>query len=256
MSNYKINWIVDECICDSPEKFQELQTYIKTIGDVLGKSTANFNKLECCLASLSTARNNGFYEGNYYKVSNYINYIHEWYLNSDCLFLPFGLLKKDIIKNQIFEKFRYSDKLFIKSDSGFKLLTGFSIKKSEWNKELSFLNLSKDDMILISSHKDIEKEYRFWVINNEIITWSSYSWDGAEYDSHMPSYLYDTAKTIANQIKLNAFTLDLCLLKSSFRPFVVEINNIYTSGLYNCDYKKLINCLREFEINNFLEQVS
>lgn len=251
-ADYKINWILDECIFDGYDKFQEVQTYIKSIGDNLGKSYADFNKLECCLASLSTARNNGFYDGKDFKVSNYIKFIPEWYINSDCLFLPFGILKRAIFKNQIFNKFFYAKKLFIKSDSGFKLLTGFSIDKSDWDKEIGFLNLSADDIMVISSHKEVVKEYRFWVINGELITYSSYSWSDEPYENPA-EYIIETAKTISKQIDLKAYTLDLCLLKDDWTPHVVEINNIYTSGLYNCDYKKLITALRAFEINNFLE---
>lgn len=255
MDNFIVNWILDECICDSPEKFQELQKHIKETGDELGKSYADFNRLECCLASLPTARNNGFYDSKVYRVSNYVNYIPEWYLNSDCLFVPFGVLKRDIFKNQIFDKFNYAKKLFIKSDSGFKLLTGFSIDKDDWDKEIGFLKLFNDDMILVSSHKEVEKEYRFWIVDNEIVTWSSYSWDESEYENTIEDYIYATAKTIASQIDLRTFTLDLCLTKDDWAPKVVEINNIYTSGLYNCDFKLLISKLREFTVNEALDKI-
>ena len=176
-----------------------------------------------------------------FYVTHYMKYFPEYYLNQDCLFMPFWALKIALFKNQIFKHLYYSDKLFIKPDNGFKTFTGFSVSKKEWDKEISFLSPANEDcLVLVSSHKEILHEWRFWVFDNEVVTYSSYSWEEQE-EKEPEDYIINHAKMIATQVKhLKDFTLDLCLIKGNYYPKVVEINCITTSGTYKCDLSKLI----------------
>jgi hypothetical protein len=245
-------FLLQECIFDNKTRLNEAVEIVKSnnfepvaiTGHYLEpKNEEIINKInpDLGLVSLNWAKHLGIYDNNAYKVSNYLKYIPEWYINNNCLFLPFWALKVDIFKNEIFRKFSHYSKIFIKPDSGFKTFTGFCIDKADWDKEINLLNVNDNDLIIVSSGEKILNEWRYWIINNEVITYSSYTYDDKEYEEP-PEYLINTANLIAKQIKhLKHFTLDLCLTSGFYpHPEVVEINCIYTSGTYNCDLNKLI----------------
>lgn len=249
------SWVVEPCLFDNDNKYNEAVQYIESLGDVVREArNTTTPEVDCCLASLSTANRLGFYDKSDFRVSSYINEIPEWYLNKDCVFYPFGLLSKDIYKNQLFDKFKYTDKLFLKSDSGFKVLTGNSILKSGWDKEIKYLtNINSRELMVISSHKEIDKEYRFWIIDGNVVTFSSYSWKDEPY-SEVPEYMVNTAKIISKRINLEMYTLDLCTTKNNIYPEVVELNNIFTSGTYDCNIEKLIDSLRAYIVDNYITE--
>ena len=176
-----------------------------------------------------------------FHVTNYLKHFPEYFLNQDCVFYPFWSLKVDLFKNQIFKKFSYSDRLFVKPDSGFKTFTGFPTNREQWDKDIELLNfVNENSIVLISSYKEIVYEWRFWIIGGELITYSPYSWEGQE-EKEPENFIIETAKLIAGRVKhLKNFTLDLCIEKGNIYPKVVEINCVNTSGVYNCDLNKLI----------------
>lgn len=250
--NKKVHWILEPCIFDKVGKFDrynELINIIEKNGDNIGK---NYNEPIMCLSSLSTARDCGFYDKDTYYVSNYSKYLGEEFLNDDYIIMPLSKLAdpSDKIARVIGEL--SDDMFFIKPDSGFKSFAGDCVEYSKigsFCRKLLAQGVSKNELVIISSAKDIESfEFRFWIIDNKIITHSVYSWayldnfDEIEPDEEMVEYV----EKVIKDIKIPAFTIDICILEDEFK--VVEINNIYTSGTYNCDLEKLYNGLRNLAI--------
>lgn len=255
--NKKVHWIIEPCVFDKVGKFNRYNEFLNIINkndDFVGK---NYLEPITCLSSLSTARNCGFYDKDTYYVSNYSKYLGEEFLNENYVIMPLSKLANaseftaDLLGAFI------SDVAFIKPNSGFKTFTGDCIdytEVGEFCRNLLNMGVSENELCIISTAKDIKDfEFRFWIINGEIITHSAYSWaDSGDYkdikaNNKMISYI----ERIIKDIKISAYTIDICILEDSFK--VVEINNIYTSGTYNCDLEKLYIGMRKLAIQEYNE---
>ena len=250
--NKKVNWILENCIFDNANRYDEFESLIIKNGDHIGK---NYTEPIMCLSSLSTARDCGFYDKCTYYVSNYSKYLGEEFLNDDYIILPLSKLAdpSDKIARVIGEL--SDDIFFIKPNSGFKSFTGDCVEYSEigsFCRKLLAQGISKNELVIISSAKDIESfEYRFWIIDGKIITSSVYSWDDLSIygELDISEQLTRYVERIIKDISMSAYTIDICEDSTYFK--VVEINNIYTSGTYNCDLKKLYNGLRNLAIKEY-----
>ena len=252
--NKKVHWILENCIFENANRYDEFESLIIKNGDYIGK---NYNEPISCLASLATARNCGFYNKDMYYVSNYSKYLGEEFLNNDYIILPLSKLADpsdftaDLLGAFIL------DMAFIKPNSGFKTFTGDCVDYTEigeYCRNLLKMGVSENELCIISPAKDIESfEFRFWIIDGKIITNSVYSWsdldmyDKIEPDEEIISYV----NKIVKDIKIPEYTIDICISEDKFK--VIEINNIYTSGTYSCDLEKLYIGLRELAVKEYNE---
>jgi len=132
-----------------------------------------------------------------------------------------------------------------------KLFKGEVFENSKlWDVSVSYyLNYNKkatgDEMVQISSVKNIMQEYRCFVVKGEVITSSMYKlgdvvlykrcWDDdiIEFANNMCT-IYQPAE---------AFVIDICRTEEGLK--IVEINCINCSGFYDIDIQKLILSLEE-----------
>lgn len=141
------------------------------------------------------------------------------------------------------------DKVFIRPDSGNKTFTGFVCEKSRLITELTYCNLNDSSNLIITSEKKLHPlEYRFWIINNKIITHSSYSSNSCVDNpfKSRPTIFASVLRFVLNILESTCYNkgnyvLDICLVNN--QPYVLETNALSTSGLYECDFWNLINGL-------------
>lgn len=257
--NKKVHWIIEPCIFDKVGKFDrynELINIIEKNGDNIGK---NYNEPISCLSSLSTARDCGFYDKETYYVSNYSKYLGEEFLNENYIIMPLSkLANASEFTAELISGF-VSNMAFIKPNSGFKTFTGDCVDYTEIGehcRDLLKMGVSENELCIISPAKDIESfEHRFWIINGEIVTSSVYSWGDlsiwSKEELEPSALVINYVKKIIKDIKIPAYTIDICEIESEFK--VVEINNIYTSGTYDCDLEKLYAGLRNLAIKEYNE---
>lgn len=252
----KVNWIIETCIFDNigRERYDEFTDIIFKNGDNI-----NYKYLEpqTCLSSLSTARDCGFYDKDTYMVSNYSKYLGEEFLNENYVIMPLSKLSDaSEFTAELVGSF-VSNKTFIKPNSGFKSFTGDCVDYNEigeFCRGLLQIGVSENELCIVAPSRDIESfEFRFWIINNEIITLSVYSWDSLDnFDTIEPDEdMINYVNKIIKDIKIPAYTIDICICEDEFK--VVEINNIYTSGTYSCDLEKLYVGLRNLAIQEYEE---
>jgi len=253
-------WLLEQCIFSDKERFEEAKEIILSLGDgiydevdIWGKNIKDIvqNNPTSALLPLSKARDYGFYEREKFQASNYMKYFKPRdLLNENCMFLPFWKLKSNYYLEDILFKFG-ADELFIKPNSGFKSFTGFTAKEKNIAKELSYLTVDDNEMCLVApKYHLIDDEFRFWIIDKKIVTYSQYSW---ENDNHVevPREVYEFANRIVSESDLDFYTLDIGATEDNY--YIIEVNNIYTSGTYRCDLKKLIVALRDYAIREWKE---
>lgn len=105
------------------------------------------------------------------------------------------------------------------------------------------------ELALLSVVQTIYKEYRFFVVNKEVITGSQYkNGDRVEYQSYIPDKIMEIAKNYAQLYQPHdIFTMDLAETPEGVK--IVEYNCWNGSGLYHCDKVSLFKTVENFVIN-------
>ena len=143
---------------------------------------------------------------------------------------------------------------FIKSNSGCKIWTGDILTHESFTyiKE----HLPSDEMMFIAPYKKILEEYRFCISNDQIVTYSHYSWDKTYDYKKVPENVIDFVDSWKDEWSPDwAYTVDVGVARylnddnvMNREIGIVEYNCLSTSGLYNANIEKLIDVLRK-ELN-------
>lgn len=109
-----------------------------------------------------------------------------------------------------------------------------------WLVEHSDLDGSTE--LIFSDYRKIDKEWRFFILNNQVITGSSYKRDGCLIiRDPMNEQIYSVAEQKAKQwLPHRNVVMDICLLRSGEYK-VVEFNCFNSSGFYNCDVGRIVD---------------
>lgn len=193
-----------------------------------------------------------------YEVYNYYGYYGDEMLNQDYILIGLNDILRN--KNKLFNLFK-TDKIFIRPSNGFKTFTGQLLPLNNFEFEFNVLMKSYggllNHLVLISSMKNILEEYRFIIINNEVISGSLYMKDGVlikeknDLSDDILNYANKVAKLYSPDL---AFTIDIC--KTDTGEFkVLEIGSFCCASLYNCDLYKVVNninnlCIEEYNDYN------
>lgn len=135
---------------------------------------------------------------------------------------------------------------FIKSNNS-KVLTGQ--KFDEDILKLCKNELPPDEMMFLSDYKDIKKEYRFWIKFDEIVAYSSYSWENGDFEEVPKEAIKFVESFLDKWSPHSIYVVDICSVDEMdfsgyhLRYKIVEYNSFGTSGFYNVDLKKLLNAI-------------
>lgn len=268
-------WILQENICQE-EKWNELVHNLNKLcvphsihkvvpfsGDLIPEPYIPPKTPVFCYGSISmgrTAKQKGWYPG-VIEVPEFNIQIYNWkenLLNWDCKAYYLWQLADN--PNSYYTKFRNDELFFIKpsDDSKFipgQIMSGKEIK--EWANKIVVLgendgsNVNKDSIVCVSSPKNIQHEARFWIVNNTVVTWSMYKIGSTIthsrqlVDENLIAYAH---KFVSLWNPACAYCLDLCR-DSKGDVKIVEINNINSSGLYDCDTQKLVNAIDNMKLS-------
>jgi hypothetical protein len=175
-----------------------------------------------------------------FECRNYYPHIKEHLLNSDYIIVPW--LK---LLNTGFSGFR-----FIRPNSGKKVFTGLVTDFDHLQSDiaLDFYKVGPETLFVLSSYKQLEKEWRFYVKKGKIITYSLYNMNGSlcpikwedneAFDLALKtSYLYQPDPI---------WIIDICkTLQGEYK--VLELNSFSCAGLYSCDVDKIVDEVETLE---------
>jgi ATP-grasp domain, R2K clade family 3 len=148
---------------------------------------------------------------------------------------------------------------FIRPIDDSKYFAGRIFDPDEWNTWRKSIvedhhdygsGLSPDTLVQLCAPKQIYAEYRFWIVDGKVVTWSQYKRGArvvysADVDREVIRYAsaVGCANTLAARNPLPwlpaAFVLDVCETPDGFK--IVEINTINSAGFYACDVMTLVN---------------
>ncbi|PLS18902.1 DUF4343 domain-containing protein [Bacillus sp. M6-12] len=161
------------------------------------------------------------------------------------------LLNHHFMIGELSELEPIAEEFFIRPTGNTKLFTGMRVTKEDFlswkereNRENSpYIGQS----LMISPIQEIKAEYRFFVVNQEVVTSSSYRVGNNTDITRKPSKaILQYTKKIVDKFPLaKAFVIDIAETDKGFK--VVEYNNINTSGLYGCDENAIIQAINKLK---------
>lgn len=190
-----------------------------------------------------------------FACSNYYPRLHSYLLNQNHLFLPYGelLLKKDFLFNTLGN----SDCIFVRPNTGYKLFTGKVLYKETYEKDIDkmgFYDVQPEDMCVIAEPVNIYQEYRFFVVDKQVVTGSLYKEnDETKYSKEVDSKYYDYASEVADVYQPEVcFVLDIAITTDG-EIKLLELNSFSCSGLYECDTNKIVEAANKVAEAEWLE---
>lgn len=187
--------------------------------------------------------------GTYHRIKNlsysaFSAHIGDLLLNDDYVILPYAEVKRR----------QWNDAIFIRPDAVTKAFAGFLIPKTELAREFSALDqISNPDpemLVVVAPPKNIRAEFRFVIVDRQVVTGSEYRWDG-KMDVRID--VHPDCEAMAWQVAQRpwqpdiAYTCDVALVEIDgvIVPRVIELNTMSCSGLYACDTRKIVAALEK-----------
>lgn len=288
----KVNWVIDKDLF--PEYENILADSIKRSGndvhffdDFRHNNISEFmrNKftdkdIVVFYGSLGQGRqiaNLPYYPGVFLNIENYecyryYGYYGDYLLNSDYLMMGLNDVSRhkwDILHKLVETKgnpYQDSCRFFIRPSNGYKTFTGQTITWSKMEEEIETITnsyggtLDKNQLVLLSSVKPIECEYRFIVVDGKVITGSTY-FDKNNIGSYEPYYdkQCEEQDVIDFAVKMSeiyqpdkAFSIDICRLKSGELK-MLELGSFNCASMYGNDFDKIVNAINELSIKEYNE---
>jgi hypothetical protein len=181
-----------------------------------------------------------------YDCLSYYPVFKDNLLNGGYFMLPFGdLLNK---RDTIFELFD-EDKVFIRPNSVLKEFTGQVVSKLNFEeavKVMGFYETPPNSLVIVSSLQYILREYRFVIINGEVVTGSLYhDFGNSDKVLNLPCEDRGAIEYAQKMAKLYnpdpVWILDICYEHRWDSYKVLEIGCFSFAGLYGCDLGVIVD---------------
>lgn len=187
---------------------------------------------------------------NKMKCAYYYPKYGKYLLNDPYELVCFGEI--DRIRERLFDRFGPHD-IFVRPDSGFKTFTGSLLGREESLKHFLVNSVVfPEELCIVSSRKQILREWRLVACGGEIIASSQYHDLGLkETQEGCPTEVLKLGQEILDHYSIDdIFTIDIGQTKD--RLGLVEINSFSCSGLYDCNLKNIVyyvskECKRIYE---------
>lgn len=243
------------------------------------RAALSLTTLQDAMRSFSFGMPGLYFDKESYRVSNWMpKLIIEGvpFLNDRGLFLPFGMIAH-LIKNHdsrlssLIELVALeSGQLFLRPDSGNKPFAGSLItlcSNKPFNGSLIDPHTAEESLYalfgphkpsanclcFIASKRPIDLiEWRFWIVNRQVICHSPYSLDEVVAWMKAPDYVQQLAEQVADcqwQIDV-AYVVDIATIND--QAYVLEINAASTSGLYDAPIQPLFTALRNAALSDYM----
>lgn len=269
----KPKWLIEddafpESVAPFIEAVQQLGLEYKTITQqpfVRPNFQTLFDKDDCVIfyGSLGLAKKiskqTNWVPGVYYDVpkyncTSYYAALGKFLLNGNYIMLPFSELQRQ--KEFLFECVGQDRTVFIRPNRGDKIFTGKMVLKEEYDKDIDYFgfgDIDPSELVIVSEPRNISNEWRFVVVDGEVITGSQYRENtrvavAAEY----PQAALDFAKNIVAVYNPEpAWILDVCRTDYN-EHWIMEVGCFSCAGLYACNRTVIIEkisaiALKEWE---------
>ena len=186
-----------------------------------------------------------FYEPATFQMKNYVDKWKDNILNSKGQLLKFGKLSE--LKNS------ENKNWFIRPNHDGKEFSGRVASFQElanWSKKICDLDLpdfNKETEIWISKPKEIKKEWRLFIVDDEIVSTSRYM-KNRELDvsaTDIPTEMMNFAKARIEEYRLDdVYVMDIAQVAEGFK--LIECNCFNGTGFYKHDIEGIVRAVNDF----------
>jgi len=197
-----------------------------------------------------------FYSDHLDDCVNYYPALGDLLLNADrYVMLPYGDLLRQ--KEFLFDTVAQDGALFIRPNSGKKDFTGKMIYKEHYEKDveyLGFYDVTPDRLVIVSSPKNIVREWRFVICDEDVVTGSLYKEN--EKSVRKPTYPQEALKVAEQASKRykidRVWVCDVCETKLG-EFYVLEIGCFSCAGLYQCNMDLIAERVSEIAAEEYIK---
>jgi len=170
-----------------------------------------------------------------FKVDKWVTELSDDMLNHEVYY--------GILENITFES---AKKFFIRPLEDNKAFDGMVIDMdllNHWRNDQSKKGLMNLEVV-VSPVKNVYREYRIFVVKNEVITGSLYRVSGKpQISDEVGRDVIDYVYTVINKwVPIESFVIDIALTDDGYK--VIEFNNINSSGFYACNVPKYVEAIQ------------
>ena len=162
--------------------------------------------------------------------------------------LPFGELER--CQDFLFRTMGRNDRVFVRPDSPLKLFTGQIVTRDTFAADLEFMSFyefPRKSLVVVSSPKSIEAEWRFVVANHRVVTGCQYKLqEKMDFRSEVDPAAFEFASTIAAAPYQPdpVWILDVCrTADKAYR--LLEIGGFSFADLYACSKAAIVDAVSE-----------
>lgn len=183
-----------------------------------------------------------FFSPQTFRMSHYVSQWQENVLNADGKQIRFGALKDWISAADT--------RWFVRPDDdgkGFAGRVATYRELLEWSKkvvDLDIPELNAETKIWISSPKKIEKEWRLFIVNDEVVSASRYMSQGQlnESNTDIPPAMIRYAESLASAYPLEeVYTMDIAISDGQYK--LIECNCFNGTGFYAHNIEKVVSSI-------------
>lgn len=179
------------------------------------------------------------------NIDTYVSqsvFLTEQMFNFEYIIMPY--FKVNI---NIFNIFN-DDKIFIRPNSSWKPFAGRMYTKETFISDYKCEYVQPDELCIISNYKNIDYEYRFFIINDKIIDCcQSHEKSNVSIQQYVPDNIINYVNKIIKRGMLEPFGKGFVLdvVQSGDLISIMELNSLHSSGFCCCDYNKIINEIKQ-----------
>lgn len=183
-----------------------------------------------------------------YECSTYYAHFGEHLFNDNYAMMPVAEITRRF--DWCMKTFGKDDSVFIRPSSGFKTFAGQIFTTANFSKDWQWVKefTEPNQLVVVSSPKIILAEWRFIVVDRQVITGALYRLNGkSSYREINKNYdrdvnAYNKACEIANcEFRPDTvFTVDICQAWDC-KYYLLEIGSFNCSGLYSCNLSSIVS---------------
>jgi len=201
----------------------------------------------CRLSQIPSFKPGSFCNDRAFDCKTYYNFLQKYLLNDTWNFIS---LVEFVNNPDIYlSKLGIKDKFFARPTSCLKHFSGRILNRQNLSFESFDYGYYYDNPnidILLNPVKKVLEEYRFIVVDNQVITGCQYSSENREGLNIKPEkYIYDYINGVVNNIEApeSLYVMDVCNTPEGLK--VIELNPFSGADLYSCNLNKLVQILSE-----------
>lgn len=197
----------------------------------------------------------GFATVEHFYCSHYFSYFGRFLLNQDYIMLPFAELRRRA--GFLFDTLGRDGRIFVRPDSPLKLFTGLVATRETFTRDLEFMAFYEfpiESLVVVSSPKSIEAEWRFVVAKQRVVAGSQYK-RGSEIV--LSRQIEPAARRLADEIVSIGYApdpvwvLDICRTLDG-HYHLLEIGSFSFANLYACDKDAVVQAVSEVALEMHL----